>query len=132
MPLFPTNESHPVFQITSASKRRRRRKRLKIAPSDSAQLPSTHRLWSRRRMSTRTTKAFLAIQRLERNVLVTDGRGTRWGRLRLALVEIVSAGGGSRTAREAAGAFASSFATAAEQDQVAGHDFGHPFLLAGG
>jgi hypothetical protein len=73
---------------------------------------------------------------LERNILVRDRPrpGVRVFGLRHALVEIVAAAAaaGGRAARAAAGVSAAAFTAAAEQDQIAGHHFGHIFFLAAG
>src|ERR1700756_4052090 len=68
---------------------------------------------------------------LERNVLV--GNRTCWGRFvfRCALIEIVSAACGCPTRPPCKVPPPAAFAAPAEQDQIAGHNFGHILLLAG-
>src|SRR5580704_878874 len=46
-----------------------------------------------------------------------------------ALVEVVAAAGGRRGSPRTAGIVTTTFAAAAEQHQIVGHDFGHIFLL---
>src|SRR5208282_479843 len=75
-----------------------------------------------------------AAKSLERNILIRDRPGPSAGGLMLGhtLVEAVAVASGGRCAARTAEVAACAFAAAAQQNQVAGHDLCHVFLLPAG
>src|ERR1700730_10290606 len=71
---------------------------------------------------------------LERNILIRNRPRSRVRvfRLRRALVEVVAAADCRACTARAFFEVSAALAASAEQDQVAGHHFGHVFLLAAG